>query len=118
MATSKKHSGKVDMNNLNEWLRSTGFLFPKNELELARFNELYDDYDFKLKDASIDVKSIIKGNVCSNAKIIDIGVVKNEVISNEIEELKMVARKGQKVPEHIIEKMKQKHRKKNDDDEQ
>ena len=116
MATNKNNSGKVDMNNLNEWLRSTGFLFPTNELELARFNELYADYDFKLKNASIDVKSIIEGNVCLNTRTLRI--VKSEEINNEIEDLKMVARKGQGVPQHIIDKMKQKHRKDNGGEEQ
>lgn len=115
MVIDKKHRGKVDMNNLNEWLRSIGFLFPKNEIELARFNELYADYDFKLKDASIDVKSIIEGNLCSNTRVLRI--IKSEELKNEIEDLKMVARKGQDVPQHIIDKMKQKHRKNNDDEE-
>lgn len=115
MATDKKHSGKVDMSNLNEWLRSTGFLYPTNELELARFNELYADYDFKLKDVSIDVKSIIEGHLCSTRVL---RIVKSEEINNEIEDLKMVARKGQGVPQHIIDKMKQKHRKIDDGEEQ
>jgi len=69
MATNKKYQGKVDLDNLREWLCSTGFLFPQNELQLARFNELYADYDFKLKDARIDVKSIIDGNVCFNTSV-------------------------------------------------
>jgi len=116
MGTNK--SKKINHQNLEEWLRSTGFLFPTNELELARFNKLYADYDFQLKGASIDVKTIIEGSTCSNARIIDIGIENNEGISNEIQELKMVARKGQIVPEHIIEKMKQKHRKNDKDEEQ
>jgi Ca2+-binding EF-hand superfamily protein len=117
MATDKKHSGKVDINNLDEWLRSTGFLFPINELQLTRFNELYVDYDFKLKDASIDVKSIVGGNLCSNdIRVLRVG--KNDEINNEIEELRMVARKGQEVPKHIIDKMKKKHRKNNDGEKQ
>lgn len=53
----------MDENNLNEWMHSTGFLFPRNEKELARFNELYADYDFKLKDASIDLSKIINGEL-------------------------------------------------------
>lgn len=116
MATDKKHSGKVDMNNLNEWLRSTGFLFPTNEIELVRFNELYADCDFKLKDVSIDVKSIIEGNLCSNTRVIRI--IKSKGIKNEIEDLKMVARKGQEIPKHILDKMTKKHRKNNDGEEE
>lgn len=112
MEANKKYNIKIDSNNLNEWLRSTGFLFPQNEIELTRFNELYSDFDSKLNDATIDVKSIIEGTVCSATRVI--WLVKN----NDIEELKMVARKGQEVPEHIIDKMKQKHRKNNNDEEQ
>lgn len=115
MATNKKYQGKIDLNNLGEWLCSTGFLFPKNEIQLARFNELYADYDFKLKDARIDVKSIIDGNVCFNTRVFRI-IEEDEI--KDIEELKMVARKGQEVPKHIIDKMKQKHRKSNDGEEQ
>lgn len=113
MATDKKHSGKVDIDNLDEWLRSTGFLFPTNELHLARFKELYGDYDFKLKDASIGVKSIVEGNLCSDdIRVLRIG--NNDEVNSAIEELKMVARKGREVPKHIIDKMKEKHRKNND----
>lgn len=114
MGTNNKN--KINNQNLEEWFRSTGFLFPTNELELARFNKLYADYDFKLKCASIDAKSIIEGNVCScDANVFSIG--KDDELNREIEELKMVARKGQEVPKHILDKMIQKHRKNNDGEE-
>ena len=110
MGTNNKT--KINNQNLEEWFRSSGFLFPTNELELARFNKLYADYDFKLKDASIDAKSIIEGNVCScGTKVFSI--VKFDELKNEIEELKMVARKGQEIPKHILDKMTKKHRKNN-----
>lgn len=115
MGTNNKN--KINNLNLEEWFRSTGFLFPTNELELARFNRLYADYDFKLKDASIDIKSIIEGNICScETKIFHIGKV--EELNSEIEELKMVARKGQEIPKHILDKMTKKHRKNNNGDEE
>ncbi len=115
MGTNNKN--KINNRNLEEWFRSTGFLFPTNELELARFNKLYADYDFKLKDASIDAKSIIEGNVCSGGtKVFSIGKV--DELNSEIEELKMVARKGQEIPKHILDKMTKKHRKNNDDKEE
>ncbi len=116
MSQNKKYSKKIDVNNIDEWLSSTGFLFPQNELQLARFNELYADYDFKLKDASIDVKAIIKGNLCAFKTTLRI--IENKEINKEIEELRMVARKGQVLPDHIIEKMKQKHQKDNNGEEQ
>lgn len=114
MGTNNKN--KINNQNLEEWFRSTGFLFPTNELELARFDKLYADYDFRLKDVVIDVKSIIEGDFCScETKVFRLDKV--EEMYNEIEVLKMVARKGQEFPKHILDKMAKKHRKKNDDEE-
>jgi hypothetical protein len=59
---TKNNKNTIKNQNLEEWFRSTGFLFPTNELELARFNKIYADYDFKLKDVSIDAKSIVEGH--------------------------------------------------------
>jgi hypothetical protein len=102
-------NNKINNENLNEWLNSTGFLYPTNELELARFNKLYADYDFKLKDASIDVHAIINGNICPNIKSLII-VKEDENFENEIEPLRMAARKGnQNLPQHIIDKMRKHH---------
>jgi hypothetical protein len=102
-------NNKINNENLNEWLNSTGFLYPTNELELARFNKLYADYDFKLKDAPIDVHAIISGNICPNIKPLVI-VKEDENFKNEIEPLKMAARKGnQNLPQHIIDKMRKHH---------
>jgi hypothetical protein len=111
MAADKKNKEILDINNIDEWLRSTGFLFPKTELQLARLNKLYEDYDFKLKNASIDINSIVEGNICFCRS----QIIKFEGNSQEeFETLKMVARKGHEIPSHIIDKMKQKHRKNND----
>lgn len=102
----------VSVDNFDELLGSTGYLLPSNELELLRFNKLYDDYVFKLTDTKIDLMSIMEGRyICKSAvtRIVQID-------SNEINELKMVARNGEgQVPDDIISKMKAKHRKKNDD---
>lgn len=115
MATNKKNNGIVNMDNLDEWLSSTGFLCPENEIQLDRFDKIFEDYDFKLKNASIDIKSILEDNLCNTAKIFKIDTTK---IENEIEQLKMVARKGQNnIPQHIIDKMKGKLGKDKDDKE-
>lgn len=109
MAIDKKYIGKITESNLDDWLHSTGFLYPSNEKQLERFNKLYEDYDFNLKNATIDIKSIIDGTLCNKGKIIPINLSAD--FSNEIENLKMVARKGQSnLPQHIIDKMKKKHR--------
>jgi len=108
MAANKKNIEKVNINNLDEWLSSTGFLCPINELELARFNKLYADYDFKLNDVSINIQSIIENNVCLNIK--HLVFTKDENVENEIQKLGMAARKGnQNIPQHIIDKMKKHH---------
>lgn len=115
MGTNNKH--KINNQNLEEWFRSTGFLFPTNELELERFDKLYADYDFKLKDVSIDAKSIVEGKICScGTKVLHIK--KSDELKSEIEGLRMVARKGQEVPKHILDKMTKKHRKNNDSEEE
>jgi hypothetical protein len=93
MGIDKKYIGKVTETNLDDWLHSTGFLFPQNKTQIERFNKLYEDYDFKLKNTGINVKSIIDGSFCveKESKIISI----DTNLSHEIESLKMVARKGQ-----------------------
>jgi phage antirepressor YoqD-like protein len=62
MGIDKKYIGKVTETNLDDWLHSTGFLFPQNKTQIERFNKLYEDYDFKLKNTGINVKSIIDGS--------------------------------------------------------
>ncbi|WP_309613986.1 hypothetical protein [Flavobacterium sp.] len=109
MAIDKKYIGKITDDNLDDWLHSTGFLYPTNEKQLDRFNKLHEDYDFKLKDAIIDIKSIIEGTLCNKTKVISFDLGSD--VSNEIQNLKMVARKGQdNLPKHIIDKMRGKHR--------
>lgn len=109
MGIDKKYIDKVTEENLDDWLHSAGYLFPTNEKQLDRFNKLYSDYDFKLKDAVIDIKSIIEETLCNKIKVIPFNLTSD--VNNEIENLKMVARKGQNnLPKHIIDKMKNKHR--------
>lgn len=45
-------------------------------------------------------------------------IEKSDELKSEIEGLKMVARKGQEVPKHILDKMTKKHRKNNDSEEE
>ncbi|MBN8623213.1 MAG: hypothetical protein J0L47_08810 [Flavobacteriales bacterium] len=110
MAIDKKYIGKVTESNIDDWLHSTGFLYPTNEKQLERFEKLYEDYDFKLKNATIDIQSIINGTyLCNKSKIIPINL--DADVKKEIEDIKMVARKGQNnLPQHIIDKMRKNHR--------
>lgn len=113
MALDKKYSNKINENNLDDWLHSTGFLYPKNEKQLERFEKLYEDYDFKLSNEKIDIESILKDTLCYKTRTIQLNL--SSSVINDIEDLKMVARKGQSgLPQHIIDKMKKKHNGPND----
>lgn len=110
MADNKKHI--INLEILDHYLGATGFIYPMNEKQLDLFEKLYEDFDFKLKNISIDVASIIN-NQLKKQSIIQL--FNSDV--NEIEDLKMVARKGSQLPQDIIDKMYGKHRKKSDDKE-
>ena len=105
----KKHKLGVLVNesNLNHWLSSSGYLYPRNETELDLFEKAYSEYDFKLESKSIDVDSIINGTMKCQSKVISFLHIEEE---KEIQELKMAARKGiQSIPKDILDKMKNKH---------
>ncbi len=111
MAQSKKH---ITPENVTEWLASTGFLLPRNEIELSRFETLFGDFDYDLTGLEIDPIKIIRGEEIP--KTIQIP---ESVKPEEISEYRMVARNGSKLPEHILNKIKnnQNNSKKNGDTE-
>lgn len=97
----------VKEENLDQWLGSTGFIFPRNESELDVFNKLFEGYDFKLKDVKIDPDEIIHGSFSLDTKIM--GITKDIDITG-FNELNLAARKGEgKIPDHILKKVKGKH---------
>lgn len=97
----------IEVEHLDSWLGSTGFLFPSNELELDRFNKLFENYDYKLDNISIDPYAIIKNTFHREPKVIT--MFENDIVE-EVENLRMVARKGNEdLPQHIIDKMRKKH---------
>ncbi len=105
----------IEIAQLDSWLGSTGFLYPGNEIELDRFNKLYEDYDYKLDDKSIDPIAIINNTFHREPKII---TMFEEDIVEDFESLRMVARKGtEDLPQHIIDKMRKKHNQDSSDSE-
>lgn len=92
----------INADNFDSWLASTGFLFPTNELELARFNKLYGDLDEQLTGKEIDPERILKG--LTPSKVVKMNIVLT--IEEEFSKYKMVARNGGNLPKHILEKMK------------
>ena len=112
MADNKKHI--FDLETLDHYLGSTGFICPRNERQFDLFEKLYEDFDLKLKDATINVAGIISNQLTKKTVI----RLLQDDNTNEINELKMAARKGsQGLSQDIIDKMYGKHRKKSDDKE-
>lgn len=105
----------IEVARLDSWLSSTGFLYPSNEVELDRFNKLYEDYDYKLDDTPIDPITIINNTFHRVPKVI---TMFEEDVIEEVESLRMVARKGKEdLPQHIIDKMRRKHNQDSSDSE-
>lgn len=108
MPQNKKH---ITPENITEWLSSTGFLFPRNEVELERFEKLYGDVDFGLTGKEIDPDKIINGNF-RETKVVQMSTdIKQEVINP----YRIAARKGNSLPKHIIDKIKKNQEKLKDD---
>ena len=99
MEQNKDH---LSSDNITEWLASTGFLFPRNEQELSRFEKLYSELDEGISGNEIDPERIIRGETPS--KIVDIN--KKDIPEPQIEKYKMVARNSAVISKHILEKMK------------
>jgi hypothetical protein len=108
MAKKHKLSGLVNDTNLDHWLSSTGYLYPRNETELDLFEKIHIDYKSKLEDKSIALDSIINGTLGCQTKVISLISPEEK---EDIQELKMAARKGnQSIPKEILDKMKDKHK--------
>ncbi len=84
-----------------EWMASTGFMFPSNELELARFEKLYADDAEDMSGFEVDCERIFAA-----ALPVKVVLFTPEAKPEDIAPLKMVARKGSNLPKHIQEKIK------------
>lgn len=98
MGQNKKH---ITSENIMEWLCSTGFLFPRNESELYRFEKLYGDLEENISGNEVDPDRIING--IAHSKIINMPSSSSET---NFSDFKMVARNGNNVPKHIFDRMK------------
>jgi hypothetical protein len=108
MAKKHKLGGLVNESNLNYWLSSSGYLYPRNETELDLFEKTHANYDFKLENKSIDIDNIINGTLQCQTRVISLIDHEKE---KDIQDLKMAARKGeQSIPKDILDKMKNKHK--------
>lgn len=102
-------------------LCSIGYLPPRNEDELMFFEQMYENYNSKLKDKHVDVESIVNG-VCRVVSHYNFDMDNNnKTFSMGAEEpdspYSMAARNFDKLPKDILEKMKKQHKpKENDED--
>ena len=108
MTQNKKH---LTPDNITEWLASTGFLFPRNKVELERFEKLYGEVDFGLTGNEIDPDKIINNSFRENKNII----MPDDINQNEINKYRIAARNGKVLPKHIIDKIIRNQNKPKDD---
>ena len=99
MAQNKKH---ITPENITEWLSSTGFLFPRNEVELERFEKIYGEEDFGLTGNEIDPDKIIN----EDFKEVKVPKIPDNVKEEDIGQYRMAARNGSGLPKHILDKIK------------
>lgn len=75
-----------DLDPIAEWLASTGFLFPENEIEYGRFKKLYPSSAL-LAGGGIDVAGIIDGRPFSRPNL----KTRKIILNVPQEEYKLVA---------------------------
>ena len=92
----------INADNFDSWLASTGFLFPTNELEIARFNKLFSELDEQLTGKEIDPERILNGQ--SRSKVVRMN--NQPTVEKDFSAYRMVARNGSNLPKHILDKMK------------
>lgn len=107
MTSKNKHEYELAPDNLDKFLAISGYIFQRNDEELKQFELLYENYDFKLKNIRIDPKEIINRSFSKKGKILKI---KNKEEQEDIDELKIAARKGnEQIPKSVLDKMRRKH---------
>jgi hypothetical protein len=90
---------EITEKNIDELLGSLGYLFPSNEKELECFDKLYSDYKLE-NNKPIDPEEIMSLEFENNTPF-------NKLyrIEDNSNILKMVARKGSNIPNHILDKI-------------
>lgn len=90
----------ISIDNFLEWITSTGNLFPRNPVELNRFEKLYSDFKYHLSEECVDPFAIINGDFKPNSRIIQINS------EAESENFRIAARNLDALPDHIKKKLK------------
>jgi hypothetical protein len=104
------NSIKINEKNFYEWLCSTGYLLPRNELELARFERLHPSGSFSINEEAINPFAIINGT----RKRVDLSISIPFLQKEDQEELRMAARKNAQLPPELLDQIKKNQLKKRD----
>lgn len=98
---ASKKSRHITESNIDIWMSSLGFSFPRNHAEEKLFDKLYKDFKHELTGKEIDPLKLI--TQCEEEES-ELGII-NDVNNN----WKMAARNYDGLPKHIIDKMKKNH---------
>ena len=108
MGTNKS---AITAKNVNSWLAATGFIFPVTEAELDRFEKMSGEVNIP-EEQKLD-PDVIMGK---KAKAIRIVSISPDAGTPAAVPFAMAARNGKAtIPQHILNKMKNKHQRPNDD---
>jgi len=97
---ASKKSRHITESNVDNWVSSLGFSFPRNQAEEKLFDKLYNDFNHELSGKEIDPLKLIKQ--CEEEE-------KESFEDNVDNNWKMAARNYGELPKHIIDKMKKNH---------
>ncbi len=107
-----KDNPHITSENITEWMASTGFIFPRTVVELARFEKLHADVNENLEGCQVDPEVILGRK--QRSTIIVMETRRTEAHSSNF---KMAARKGDSnIPQHILDKIKINQEKRKQDD--
>ena len=93
------NNNKVTPENSAEWLASCGFIFPRSEKELARFDLLSGGVDPGVPAGVVDPFRIIRNTDLSDEKATVVPLRKRKT------QLRLVAAQLRPLPAHILRKV-------------
>lgn len=96
-----KNEIHITMENLEEWLCSTGYLFPRNPLELKRYNNLYPKVKRTIPNEVVDPDAIFEGT--RKEKTFKSNIENQN--KNDFTKPRMAARNMKDLPDHILKKI-------------
>jgi hypothetical protein len=98
-----KRKLNINNSNLDEWLRPTGYFLPETDRELIRFEKLHSNIERQTDDNKVDPLAIV--NITWVARVVRMPD-ESESLTDEINQLRMAARKHQDLPDYILDKIK------------